>query len=238
MINNIMISSNISKNIHDLIADSRAETAEVHAFADATTLSQDQYDKLNGIKHMPPIEHATDQQMELDLPIETPMSFDSEGGLQDYCYAKYDGLSDDMFEDMLVHTVANGSSRSAVLNPDANHHPGPYGHTAPYVNEEDQRALQAGIINSIATEQAIANQSIITDQSHEEFYQSIADAAKEWTSRASDKRKLKGAMTRLLSLGIKGVSVHDSDKLADRLKDDECIRIITDLVNHLNKDTD
>ena len=73
-----------------------------------------------------------------------------------------------------------------------------------------------------------------TDGDTVKFYQDIADAAKEWTDKPSDKRNSVEALRHVLDLAKAVVDSYEGN-LAETLKNKESIRIVSNIVEHFEK---
>ena len=65
----------------------------------------------------------------------------------------------------------------------------------------------------------------------QDFYQEIAQAAKDWTDKPSDRRKIIEALEYVLHTAERAPEINN--KLADRLKHQDYMRIINKLVNYI-----
>lgn len=70
----------------------------------------------------------------------------------------------------------------------------------------------------------------ISSTTCKDFYQEIADAAKEWTDKPSDRKRIIDALEYVLDSAKNNPQV--DIKLVDRLKREDMIRIVTKFVNY------
>lgn len=77
---------------------------------------------------------------------------------------------------------------------------------------------------------SLSGDSIITYDNYNQFYQDIAQAAREWTDKPSDKKKISQAIEYVLDVAKTAPRVNN--KLSDRLKHDEMMRIVSKLVEY------
>jgi len=77
---------------------------------------------------------------------------------------------------------------------------------------------------------SLSGDSIITYDNYNQFYQDIAQAAREWTDKPSDKKKISQAIEYVLNTAKTAPRVNN--KLSDRLKHDEMMRIVSKLVEY------
>lgn len=75
-----------------------------------------------------------------------------------------------------------------------------------------------------------AKKTIDSDE-YNKFYQDIAQEAKEWTDKPSDRKKISQAIEYVLELSKTAPKVNN--KLSDRLKHDEMMRIVSKLVEYI-----
>lgn len=102
------------------------------------------------------------------------------------------------------------------------------------INSNDLKSIPDDMFEELIDIVTSSNKdSAITAKSYNDFYQQIADAAKQWTQKPNDKRKIKEAIEYVHQLALQSKPV--DSKLSARLKHDDNIRIISDLINHLNK---
>lgn len=71
----------------------------------------------------------------------------------------------------------------------------------------------------------------IDGEEYNKFYQDIAQEAKEWTDKPSDRKKISQAIEYILELSKTAPRVNN--KLADRLKHQEMMRIVSNLVEYI-----
>ena len=83
-------------------------------------------------------------------------------------------------------------------------------------------------------EQMTFDALLSTDGDTIKFYQDIADAAKEWTEKPSDKRNSVEALRHVLDLAKNVVDSYEGN-LAATLKNKESIRIVSNIVEHFEK---
>lgn len=68
--------------------------------------------------------------------------------------------------------------------------------------------------------------------SYKKFYQDIADAAKSWTDKPSDRKKISQAIEYVLETAKTAPLVNNT--LNNKLRHDEMMRIVSKLVSYLN----
>lgn len=98
-------------------------------------------------------------------------------------------------------------------------------------NPSDPRLHQTNTGQTIAS--SLSADSKISPDEYNDFYQAIADGAKEWTDKPSDKKKIKRSIEYVLNQAKKAPVVNN--KLCDRLERVECFRIVEKLLAWVNK---
>lgn len=78
---------------------------------------------------------------------------------------------------------------------------------------------------------SMSGNGLITYDNYNQFYQDIAQAAKEWTDKPSDKKKISQAIEYVLETAKTAPRINN--KLTDRLKHDEMMRIVSKLVEYI-----
>ena len=73
----------------------------------------------------------------------------------------------------------------------------------------------------------------ILDSSIQDFYQDIAQKAKEWTEKPSDRKRIGTALDHVLEMAKEFEPV-SGDKITHKLRRDDSIRIISKLVDYIN----
>lgn len=82
----------------------------------------------------------------------------------------------------------------------------------------------------LVAQTSLSGDSIITYDNYNQFYQDIAQAAKEWADKPSDKKKISQAIEYVLDTAKTAPRINN--KLSDRLKHDEMMRIVSKLVEY------
>lgn len=77
---------------------------------------------------------------------------------------------------------------------------------------------------------SLSAENTIHPDEYKKFYQDIAQAAKEWTDKPSDKKKIVQSLEYVLELAK--TAPRDDNRLSERLKRDEMLRIVTRLIGH------
>jgi hypothetical protein len=95
-----------------------------------------------------------------------------------------------------------------------------YSHTEPY--HPDMCYAQKPVHQS---------DSKVTLDGYKKWYQDVIDAAKEWVDKPSDKKKIASAIEYVLETAKTAPRVNN--KLTDRLKHDEMMRIVSKLVEFI-----
>ena len=80
---------------------------------------------------------------------------------------------------------------------------------------------------------SMSAENAISPDNYKQFLQDIAQEAKEWTDRPSDRKKIGQAIEYVLETAKSAPRV--DNKLANRLKHDEMMRIVSKLILHVNK---
>lgn len=73
----------------------------------------------------------------------------------------------------------------------------------------------------------------ILDSSIQDFYQEIAQNAKEWTDKPTDRRKINRALEHVLEMA-KDYELNSSSKVSDKLRKDDSLRIVSKIVSYIS----
>lgn len=82
---------------------------------------------------------------------------------------------------------------------------------------------------------ATSGSSDIAPDKLKKFLQDVAQEAKEWTDRPSDRKKIGAAIDYVLQLAEGSQNGMVGSSLSDRLKRDDMLRIVKNLVKHTTK---
>ena len=102
------------------------------------------------------------------------------------------------------------------------------------LSDEECREMLGTTTHTPKYEQMTFDALLSTDGDTVKFYQDIADAAKEWTDKPSDKRNSVEALRHVLDLAKAVVDSYEGN-LAETLKNKESIRIVSNIVEHFEK---
>ena len=84
-------------------------------------------------------------------------------------------------------------------------------------------------------EQMTFDEILNQDISTQKFYQDIAEAAKEWSDKPSDRKKFTDAMSCVLDLAKKAMANDSDETISETLKHKESVRIVSNIVEHFEK---
>lgn len=99
------------------------------------------------------------------------------------------------------------------------------------VNPSDPRLHQTQTGQTVAA--SLSADSKISPDEYNDFYQAIADGAKEWTDKPSDKKKIIHSIEYVLNLAKTAPAINN--KLSHRLERIECLRIVEKLLTWAKK---
>lgn len=104
-----------------------------------------------------------------------------------------------------------------------------------------EEEYEAWLVNNVCSDPctpttaaaSMSAENAISPDNYKKFLQDIAQEAKEWMDRPSDRKKIAQAIEYVLDAAKSAPRV--DNKLASRLKHDEMMRIVSKLVSHVNK---
>jgi hypothetical protein len=73
----------------------------------------------------------------------------------------------------------------------------------------------------------------ILDSSIQDFYQEVAQKAKEWTDKPSDRKKINRALEHVLEMA-REYELNSSSKISDRLRKDDSVRIVSKIIDYIS----